>query len=60
MEVVAILVTQRTCGRRCGGRRDKTENALNTAVCNGTLTLQEAQHTIATDWFKYYRDHVVK
>jgi hypothetical protein len=38
--------------------KDKTENALNTAVCSGTMTLQEAQHIIATDWFKYYRDHV--
>ena len=40
--------------------KDRTENALNTAVCNGTMTLQEAQHIIATDWFKYYRDHVLK
>jgi hypothetical protein len=40
--------------------KDKTETALNTAVCNGTLTLQEAQQIIKTDWFKYYRDHVLK
>jgi len=40
--------------------KDRVENAINTAVCNGTMTLQEAQHTIATDWFKYYRDHVLK
>ena len=40
--------------------KDRVENALNTAVCSGTMTLQEAQHTIATDWFKYYRDHVLK
>jgi len=25
-----------------------------------TLTLQEAQQIIATDWFLYYRDHVLK
>jgi hypothetical protein len=36
------------------------ENALNTAVCTGTMTLQEAQHIISTDWFEYYRDHVLK
>jgi len=36
------------------------EKALNTAVCHSTMTLQEAQHIIATDWFKYYRDHVLK
>ena len=40
--------------------KDRVENALNTAVRNGTMTLQEAQHIIATDWFKYYRDYVLK
>ena len=40
--------------------KDATENALNKEVCAGTMTLPEAQHTIATDWFKYYRDHVLK
>jgi hypothetical protein len=40
--------------------KDRAENALNTVVYNGTMTLQEAQHIIATDWFKYYRDHVLK
>ena len=40
--------------------KDKTETALNTAVCSGTLTLQEAQQIIKTDWFKYYRAHVLK
>ena len=44
------------------GRQSKrpTEKALNKAICNGTMTLQEAQHIIATDWFKYYRDNVLK
>src|SRR5260370_30176343 len=40
--------------------KDKLETALKVAVCNGTLTLSEAQHIIATDWFQYYRDHVLK
>jgi hypothetical protein len=40
--------------------KDRTEKALNTAICNGQRTLREAQHIIATDWFKYYRDHVLK
>jgi hypothetical protein len=40
--------------------KDKTQTALNTVVCNGTITLQEAQQIIKTDWFKYYRDHVLK
>jgi hypothetical protein len=40
--------------------KDNVETALNTAVCNGAMTLQEAQHIISTNWFKYYRDHVLK
>jgi hypothetical protein len=40
--------------------KDTVENALRKAVCDGTLTLREAQFTIATDWFKYYRDNVLK
>ena len=40
--------------------KDRVERALNKAVCDGTLTLQEARHIIATDWFKYYRDNVLK
>jgi hypothetical protein len=40
--------------------KDAVENALHKAVCAGTLTLQEAQEIIRTDWFKYYRDNVLK
>jgi hypothetical protein len=40
--------------------KDKTENALHAEVCHGTLTLREAQYIIATDWFKYYRDKLLK
>jgi hypothetical protein len=40
--------------------KDKVENALNRAVCDGTLALQEAQDIIVSDWFKYYRDTVLK
>ena len=40
--------------------KDKVENALKASVCARTLTLHEAQQTIATDWFKYYRDHILK
>jgi hypothetical protein len=40
--------------------KDAVENALKKAVCDGTLTLREAQYIIATDWFKYYRDKVLK
>ena len=40
--------------------KDAVENAFHKEVCAGTLTLQEAQQIIATDWFLYYRDHVLK
>jgi hypothetical protein len=40
--------------------KDKVENALHDEVCHGTLTLREAQFIIATDWFKYYREKVLK
>src|SRR5262249_58005445 len=40
--------------------KDAVENALHTEVCAGTLTPQEAQQIIATDWFQYCRDHVLK
>ena len=46
--------------RQRQGPKDKTETALNTAVCNATMTLQEAQHIIKTDWFKYYRDQALR
>jgi hypothetical protein len=32
--------------------KDKVENKLKRAVCNGTMSLADAQHTIATDWRK--------
>ena len=34
--------------------KDKVENALHAEVCNGTMTLQEAQRIISTDWYAYY------
>jgi len=40
--------------------KDAVENELHKEVCAGMLTLQEAQQIIVTDWFKYYRDHVLK
>jgi len=40
--------------------RRRVEAELNKAICDGTLTLQEAQDIIVTDWFKYYRHNVLK
>jgi len=40
--------------------KDAVENALHKEVCAGTLTLQAAQAIIATDWFKYYKEKIVR
>jgi hypothetical protein len=40
--------------------KDHVENALHKEVCDGTLTLKEAQDIIATDWFKYYKEKILK
>jgi hypothetical protein len=40
--------------------KDAVENELHKEVCAGTLTLQQAQEMIRTDWFKFYRDHLIK
>ena len=35
--------------------KDKVENYLHSEVCNGTITLEEAQREIATDWYAVYQ-----
>jgi hypothetical protein len=42
------------------GAKSKDAVALHKEVCAGALTLQQAQAIIRTDWFKYYRDKVLK
>jgi hypothetical protein len=34
--------------------KDHVENFLHKEVCNGTISLQEAQDEIRTDWYKVY------
>lgn len=42
--------------RSCFGAREKdvVEGWLHRQVCSGKMTLQEAQHQIATDWFEVW------
>lgn len=41
--------------------KDKVETALHDEVCKThTMTLEDAQRTIATDWLQYYNDKVKK
>ncbi|HEX6977464.1 MAG TPA: hypothetical protein VF185_03910 [Patescibacteria group bacterium] len=35
--------------------KDKVENYLHEAVCNGIITLNEAQKAISTDWTQIYK-----
>jgi hypothetical protein len=41
------------------GEKDSLENVLHGLVCNGTLTLTDAQHCIASDWVKCWETYVV-
>ncbi len=34
--------------------KDKLENYLHKKVCNGSVSIQEAQKEISTNWLKYY------
>lgn len=36
-------------------QKDIVENYLHKEVCNGTITLQEAQREISTDWISVYK-----
>ena len=35
--------------------KDKVENYLHAEVCSGSLTLDEARHEIAEDWYRVYQ-----
>lgn len=43
-----------------GGARfkDKVENYFHEQVCAGRVPLAQAQHEIATDWYRVYRDEI--
>jgi len=38
--------------------KDKVENYLHAEVCSGSLTLDQAQHEIAEDWYRVYQTSV--
>jgi hypothetical protein len=38
--------------------KDKVENYLHAEVCSGSLTLEQAQHEIAEDWYRVYTTSV--
>jgi hypothetical protein len=38
--------------------KDALENQLHNMVCNGQVSLEDAQHAIATDWIAAYRKYV--
>lgn len=54
----ANLWPERLAGK-CGALiKDRIEDRLHKLVCNGTITLDQAQKEISTDWVKSYRDHI--
>ena len=38
--------------------KDRVESYLHAEVCSGSLTLEQAQHEIAEDWYRVYQDSV--
>jgi len=38
--------------------KDKVENYLHAEVCSGSLTLDQAQHEITSDWYRVYQESV--
>jgi hypothetical protein len=46
-------------GKQMGARqKDKIEDRLHVLVCDGTLTLEQAQELIANDWTAAYRKYI--
>jgi hypothetical protein len=58
------LVLARKPSEMAGNSSDsfhKVETALHDEVCKAhTMTLEEAQRVIATDWLQYYKDKIRK
>lgn len=40
--------------------KDRVENYLHKQVCDGLMTLADAQRIIATDWFSVYRKYLAR
>jgi hypothetical protein len=38
--------------------KDRVESYLHAEVCSGSLTLEQAQHEIAEDWYRVYQESV--
>jgi len=46
---------------QCGARiKDVVETKLKRMVCDGKMTLEDAQHTISTNWIAAYKKYVSK
>lgn len=47
-------------GPRGAHKKDALENKLRRLVCAGTITLEQAQHEISTDWVASFRKRIGK
>lgn len=45
-------------GQWSAAKKDKLENKLHELVCNGNLSLQEAQQAIYTNWIEAYKKYM--
>ncbi len=45
-------------GQHNAHQKDKLENRLHEMICTGKISLQQAQHDIATNWIAAYRQYV--
>jgi hypothetical protein len=54
---IANLYPEAYAGTYGARKKDVIENSLHQQICAGTMTLSDAQHTIAGDWLSYYLTH---
>ncbi len=50
----------RTTSRWAAHQKDALENRLHKLICAGRVSVEEAQHAIATDWVAAYAKYVGK
>ena len=54
----ANLWPQPFVGTWNASRKDRLENRLHALVCSGTVSLEDAQHEIATDWISSFKARI--
>jgi hypothetical protein len=55
---ISNLWPQNYCGKWNAHKKDRLEGKLHRLVCDGKMSLAEAQRLIAKDWIKAYRKYM--